>query len=294
MSLFDNKEDLDKQLFNAIRSGNFHIAKFLIEELGADVNAADKSTGMTHLLTASMMKNVPLVKLLLKNGADVGRANKQGATPLIIACIQGSVSIIELLLDAGADVNEETSESTPLILASMTNQVPVVELLLSRRADINMQLENGNTALLSASSAGNTEVVKVLLKYGADANIAYNNGETPADVARANGHDEIAELILSHYNDLYEQALYPGADALNHPTGALGDLHNEADNRSKVLSLLHTLFETRGLNLTDEEGYDMLTELMTLEGLNGPSKGGKKRRRTRRESKKGKKSKRRR
>jgi ankyrin repeat protein len=294
MSSFVNKEDLDKMFSDAVKFGLFDMAKFLLDN-GADVNAADKSTGMTHLLTASMANNVPLVKLLLKNGADAGKANKNGESPLIIACIQGNDSIVNLLLDAGADVNENANNigDTPLILASFNNQVPVVELLLSRGANVNKQLENGNTALLTASSVGNTEVVKVLLKYGADANIA-NNGEMPVDVARANGHDDIAELILSHYNDLYEQALYPGADALNHPTGALGDLHNEADNRSKVLSLLHTLFETRGLNLTDEEGYDMLTELMTLEGLNGPSKGGKKRRRTRRESKKGKKSKKRR
>jgi hypothetical protein len=196
-----------------------------------------------------------------------------------------------LLLDAGANINEKTNETTPLILASMANKVPVVELLLSRGAKVNKQLKNGSTALLAASTVGNIEVVKVLLKYGADANKAYNIGEMPVDVARANGHHDIAELILSHYEDLYEQASYSGADALNRPMGTLGDLHHKVNNRSKVLSTLHTVFETRGLNLTDEEGIKIMAEMLELEGLNGPRKkeGGKKRNKTRRESKKGRK-----
>jgi ankyrin repeat protein len=46
-----------------------------------------------------------VVKLLLKNGADVNVKNKKGKTPLYPTCSEGHSKITRLLLKKGADAN---------------------------------------------------------------------------------------------------------------------------------------------------------------------------------------------
>ena len=48
---------------------------------------------------------VDVARLLLDKGAEVDRADKDGATPLYIACQQGHVDVARLLLERGAVVD---------------------------------------------------------------------------------------------------------------------------------------------------------------------------------------------
>ena len=68
--------------------------------------------------------------MLLDNGAEVNRAQKQGATPLHVACKNGHVDAARLLLEKGAEVDRaEKDGGTPLFIAKERGHSAVVALL---------------------------------------------------------------------------------------------------------------------------------------------------------------------
>ena len=73
-------------------------------QLGADLNATTLFT-TTLLQTAISEENIEVVRLLLKNGADVNyRVSDEDLTPLMYASNSGNKEIVALLLENGADV----------------------------------------------------------------------------------------------------------------------------------------------------------------------------------------------
>jgi ankyrin repeat protein len=81
------------ELFNAAINNNTDLVKLLIKN-GADVN--DNSNGVTPLYAASRNGNFSIVKILIENGADVNKANNDGFTPLFTASHRGYLNIVKL------------------------------------------------------------------------------------------------------------------------------------------------------------------------------------------------------
>ena len=76
--------------------------------------------------------------LLIRAGANVKAANREGATPLSLACINGNAGHDRSSLKAGADPNERGPKGeTALMMASRTGNVAAMTLLLERGADVN-------------------------------------------------------------------------------------------------------------------------------------------------------------
>jgi ankyrin repeat protein len=175
-------------LLYASNNGQVGIVDLLLEH-GADVNADTGSgegppvnrkyfesmlvtDGITPLMAASGNGHIAVVNSLLKAGADVNKANKQGGTPLYYASQNGHIAIVDSLLKAKADVNKALdSGATPLIIASNDGSTAVVDLLLKAGADVNKANNSGTTSLMFASRNGHANVVRLLLKAGADASI---------------------------------------------------------------------------------------------------------------------------
>lgn len=62
--------------------------------------------GQTALHLAVRHGRVPMVRLLLEQGADPDAQDHAGTTPLISACDRGHISIVRILLEeANCDVN---------------------------------------------------------------------------------------------------------------------------------------------------------------------------------------------
>jgi ankyrin repeat protein len=92
-------------LMIAVMNGRLKVVKFLVDHLGADVNAADKrvNTALTH---AVMNGHLKVVKFLVDHlGADVNAADKRGNTALTHAVMNGHLEVVKFLVDRGADVN---------------------------------------------------------------------------------------------------------------------------------------------------------------------------------------------
>ncbi|RZC83791.1 hypothetical protein C5167_046581 [Papaver somniferum] len=100
----------------AAREGKLDILRYLIEELGLDVNTKDKN-GESPLLNATMCGDMNTVEYLLGKGADPETSNFKGYTPLHGAALKGYTDIVTKLLSRGVNVNALCENGTPLDMA---------------------------------------------------------------------------------------------------------------------------------------------------------------------------------
>jgi uncharacterized protein len=156
---------------DAAKASDLPAVRKLIKE-HADVNGA-ANDGSTALLWAAFHSDVDMTKALLAAGAVVDAANHYGVTPLLQASRNGDVEVIRALLDAGAQPTRWHPEGeTPLMAASRTGKVDAVKLLLAKGSFVNAADPfQEETALMWASAEGQLDVVKTLLAAGADPNL---------------------------------------------------------------------------------------------------------------------------
>ena len=191
-------------IIEAAKIGNTEVVKLLIKE-NADVNVQDED-GWTALLLASLNGHTQVVELLIKENADVNIQKKNGVTALMLASVYGHTQVVELLIKENADVKIQSKEGvTALMLASLNGHTQVVELLLKQNADVNIQNENGWTALMLASQNGHTQIVELLLQENTDVNAQGTNGENALMMAVDHGHTKIAELLLKKIENINTQ-----------------------------------------------------------------------------------------
>jgi ankyrin repeat protein len=161
-------------------TGNDPATIRLLAGFAGDVNRANPVFGVTPLMTAASMRNIELVKLLLRKGANVnavspsdspflktknGKVAAGAFTPLIMATTYGPPELVEVLLDAGAKVNvTDVRGMTPLMLAITSDRLDpaIVRMLLEHGADPTGKSAAGETALDWARKFGQNDVIEAL------------------------------------------------------------------------------------------------------------------------------------
>jgi hypothetical protein len=181
-------------LSKAIKGGSLEVMRFLVEELGADVNRVH-SAELTPLIKAVLMASVAVVQcLVIELGADINQAS--GLTPLTMAASQGDMEMVSCLVQLGAKM-----DSTD---------------------------EDGNTALHVSACDGHLEMLKFLAEQGDAANIAAanNKGETVwdllkdrIDITRRDDVDGNVEEVrkLAELKSLVRVLVLRGMDDLKFP-----------------------------------------------------------------------------
>jgi ankyrin repeat protein len=174
-----------------------------------DVNAAQVD-GTTALHWAVRADDLETADLLIRAGANVSAANREGVMPMQLAAINGNASMIEKLLKAGAKPNASLSKfgDTALMLAARTGKVDAVKVLLDNGAEANVvETWGGTTPLMWAVAERNLDTVKMLIAHGANVNArsyfvpsAHGRGfegATPAPPNEKQAVDELASGWLT-------------------------------------------------------------------------------------------------
>jgi ankyrin repeat protein len=205
---------------NAAKTG--HLSE-LIEYLNAGFNPdITDETGMTALMYAAEKNHPEVVKLLIKNGADIEACHYR-ATALVYAVFNGNIAcvralldakaktdiclrfngdqgilhlvqkdnpeILQMLIQAGAPLNQtDDGGHTPLLWAVLQKDLTSLTILLNAGANPNLVLANlfgftPITPLMAAANSGFIEGVKALLNAKADISIKDKRGKTALDYA---------------------------------------------------------------------------------------------------------------
>ena len=149
----------------------------------ADVNEPQVD-GSTALHWAVERDDLEMADLLIRAGARVTSATREGVTPLQLASINGSAAMLTRLLKAGVDPNAPLTPAadTALMMAARTGRVEAIHVLLEAGARVNTQETwGGTTPLMWAVSENHVDAVRALIAAGADVNARSNY------VAAANG-----------------------------------------------------------------------------------------------------------
>lgn len=189
-------------LFYATKKGFTDIAKLLLSS-GCDVNARARIRDTPLTIASGIQGNKLMVEFLLRSGADINMADRQGRQALHHA---GDAEITDSLLDAGAVIeSRDLYGLTPLLFAFSSenrhSSMEVATKLIQRGACVNAkEVLSLYSPLhhLCAHHDVDRNIVKLLLDKGADVNSLDSEGETPLFSAVRNADVEIVELLLKH------------------------------------------------------------------------------------------------
>ena len=158
----------ESPLADMIQSGRRSAALELLGA-GTDVNTA-QNDGTTPLHWAVYRLDVPLVELLLEQGASAAVTNRYGSSPLSEAVKLAHAELVAMLLDAGAETDSPNEDGqTALMLAARTGSLEVAERLIAHGANVNAsETWRGQTALMWAADGHFAELTQYLIEQGAD------------------------------------------------------------------------------------------------------------------------------
>jgi uncharacterized protein len=191
----------DLRLISASERGDARAVKRLLEQ-DASVDVRDES-GRTALIAAAYGNRLDVAGLLVEAGADVNAKDETQQSAYLISTseVGDNPHLLRLTLRNGANVHSlDSYNGTGLIRAAERGHVRIVERLLQTSIEVNHVNNLEWTALLEAIILGDggrrhTEVVRLLVGAGANVNLADGEGVTPLEHARRRGYEGIARLL---------------------------------------------------------------------------------------------------
>ncbi|KAM0520713.1 hypothetical protein ACHAPE_003111 [Trichoderma viride] len=201
-------------------------------------------------------KELPVVEVLLKAGADIEEKDADDESLLFIAARKGDEAIVKLFLNAGAEFEVENKQGVSLLwTAARKRNGAVFEMLVKAGADAKVMGRKGESLLYHAVEKGYADIVEVLWKIGADVDIKGENGESLLQVAVARGNGGVVKFLLDAGADV--KAQLRGALPLHMATRLQGrwDHWNE-DRHTAVSELL--LEDAASINERDDCGWTPL------------------------------------
>ncbi|KAI8651375.1 Helo-like-N domain-containing protein [Fusarium keratoplasticum] len=232
-----NPSDQCSFLHPAIRSGDTKSLKVLFDS-GFDPKFKDE-TGLSLFFYALLHQNVPSLRFLSENGADLNewlpastmpklspslprqqeiqKTLTRGATPLhLTARVMNDAEMIKLLLELGADPNHVLSTSNRrytntsfptgadlfigeivLIGVCANHFLGVARELLKAGANPNHASNDGRNAMYWALYCGNVELFELLVQHGGDVNYRWQHDEcTLVMMAAERGNMDILRVLV--------------------------------------------------------------------------------------------------
>ena len=162
--------------------------EYLRSEFEKKTKTRERNEGQTYLHFAAYLGHVDIVKVLIRNGADVNAVDRYMETALHFASKYGHVDVAKVLIQNGANVNAVDKWKKPALhWAARTGHVEVAKMLIRNGANVNAVEEDNWTALHIAAYDGHVDVAKVLIENGADVNAVEKDNRTSLCLAAQYG-----------------------------------------------------------------------------------------------------------
>lgn len=203
-------------LMYALESGNIELCKWLVEEKGADVNAAYecaeyldydedicgdrfeysyyafKETALSYAINNG---KTDIVHFLINHNVDINATGNDGETALMLAAEKENTDVVKLLIEKGADINiKDYKGETALLYAVKNKNLDILKLLIENGADVNA--ETNETALMRAAKNGNIISAKYLVAHGANINAFDSKCSSALMYAVKSGNIELCRWLI--------------------------------------------------------------------------------------------------
>ena len=154
------------------------------------------ANGITPLMYAVDLGDLPSVKALVAAGADVNAGRGNGATPMLWAA-NGPTDILLWLLEHGGNPNQDGV--TPLMAAARWGATENVRALIDRGAVVNARVNRGTPLIFAAGGErAGVDTIRLLLDRGADPNAVAQRCARCIHEPRANdGSTDLTALMLA-------------------------------------------------------------------------------------------------
>lgn len=138
----------------------------LVYDAGLDINSWTED-GVPVLCAAARCDKVEYVKWLLKRNADVNIISKdRGYSPVMDAVWKKNLEMVKLFIKAGADLSIMSSDGQPILVLAVGNgDAKIVEVLLKAGADPDIPDGMGMSARSYANLFKKADLVKILNKF---------------------------------------------------------------------------------------------------------------------------------
>ncbi|KAM0323872.1 hypothetical protein ACHAQA_008453 [Verticillium albo-atrum] len=191
-------EPLVTPLCHAASIGNIPQIKGLLTE-GANINGHNEK-GHTPLIAAILANRLDAVSCLLDNNVKVTtKDSNRSMPPLFHAAEAGYIDIMTLLLKHGADAKATSTIGTPHFIETV-EKAPLasVGLLLDHGADPNAVSAVGRHVLVAAVQRNDLPAVRLLLDHGAKISATNITGQPLLGLAVANKRLDMAKLLIDN------------------------------------------------------------------------------------------------
>ena len=218
---------------------------------------------------------LPIVRLLLDNGAALDARNTSGQTPLLYAAYAGSTRIVELLASKGAVVQyQDTYGRSPVHYAAREGHPAVVEFLIGKGADLSLRDSQNRTPLDYAVLRNRTSVVELLLKLGR-CDIKGLEGSTLLHAAASQGNTDLVKSLLERGADPARPSLNGDSILLSYLRGGLTSMAVESISKGADVKARDAMGRT-ALHLAVEKGLEEAVSALLERGAdpNAADNGG--------------------
>ncbi len=190
----ESNPSVNAQLLVAARNTDAEAVKKSLDR-GAAPNSRNR-LGKTSLYISIEKDRIDIANMLIDAGADVHLPSLEKVTPLIAASYAGSLPLVDLLLKQGAK-HEPTDRlhKSALVYAAGMGHSAVVERLLQAGAPIDQTPVDALTPLMWAAGQGHVETVKLLLAKGANKLLKDERNLTALDMAKEAKHALVVDLL---------------------------------------------------------------------------------------------------
>ena len=200
-------------LVPAVVNGDMDMVKLLLRN-GADINRIEDN-GTTALSAAVHASSVDLVNFLIGEGAEVDRGD---GVALAVAAWGGNIEILDILVRNGADVNLAGLGEHPLQIAAWSDadhREKVYQFLVHSGANVNHTNQRGRGGLAAAAIRGRCDIIEMYLRYGADIHIVDKSGQTLLLMAAKARRADVVKFLIETGGVDVEVVDNQGRNALN-------------------------------------------------------------------------------
>lgn len=173
------------------------------------------ANGNTALLLAVCKKDLKEVQSLIRKGANINAANKEGFTVLFFACMYNHSEIIKYLIENGANVKTiDNFGNTVLHQAGLCSlDFEIFKYLIEEGVNINAA--NKSTCVILSSACGDGDLLKVKYLVEKGANIDFVGVSPPFSAAACKGRFEVVKYLVENGANINLASSMAGDTALH-------------------------------------------------------------------------------